>query len=140
MKEPKLHKNLSQVPIYLDSNLKENDSSSMANIMLGRGYSSLVASDVSGSLSKSRKKRDRDTVIKTRYELFDNDKTTNIRNENQGKSLMKKVSTKKNAALRDEIIHENKKYNSVVGDGKMKNRRLSGMSRSNSKWNNRSVD
>ena len=83
-----MHKNLSQVPIYLDSNLKENDSASMANIMLGRGYSSLVASDVSGSLSKSRKKRDRDTVIKARYELFDNDKTTNIRNENQGKNLI----------------------------------------------------
>ena len=50
--------------------------------------------------------------------------------------MLKKASTKKNTA--DAI--DSKKYSSVVADGKIKNRRLSGMSRSNSKWNNRSVE
>ena len=109
----------------------------MANIMMARPYSSLVASDVSPSLSRSRNKKDPNRVPK----LFDKDRPDNIKTLTAGKGMQKKASAKKTIPANPDIsLISNSKYHSLVPDEFLKKKRLSAVSRSNSKWNNRSVE
>ena len=73
--------NLGQFPIELSHDHKEN--TSLSNIMVNRPHSSLVGSDVSGSVSKSKDKFEKSIGKK--------------------KKMNKKVSTKKNTMAIDQI-------------------------------------